>query len=329
MTRAGSLLFAAALVLGCRPEETPAGFGPETIQPDAVEAESGASVDARAIALGDLSLGWDAIPNLPKANAVADNRAGIEAFEAGDPQAALDAFEQALAEDPDYGWARFGRARALAALGRTNEAFAELAILLQADLPRFGPALRADEGLAAVREGPEGEMLEALHTRVEEAYAAAARTGALAWVYHPRGPLSPRTQQAHAPYENLRAVAFVEGRVVPLSGDHPLALGGVLDREAGRLMIVSGEIVVGDMWVVQPRKIGVSLYDLDHLDQPIFGRTRIDSREDVTQLPRNAIVAAIEDDAVRLGYRNLAYIAGEVTAMELSPDGKVAPGAVL
>ena len=121
--------------------------------------------------------GWAVLPNPPKAAAVADYRLGLDALERRDFETALATFDSALASDASYQWARYGRAQALAALGREREALPELFSVLEQDLPSFGALVSADELLADMRAGDHGEALDAFLAQLELAYAARIASG--------------------------------------------------------------------------------------------------------------------------------------------------------
>ena len=266
-------------------------------------------------------LGWASLPERPSARVEADNHHAKSQLEAGAFADALATLDAALARDPDYGWARYNRACALAHLRREEEAHAELFALMREDLPRFGPYVLADDQLAELRASPFGPRLEGFRLELNLAYAAALERGVTAWFYHPRSALSPRTNTPQAPYEDLRLGVFdpASARFVPLSPEHPLALGGLLERELGRLMMISGEVYEADMHVVQAKNIGVHVYALDALGVGWINERRLDARRPATENLRRAVAAALEPEAVRLSYYDLGYTPNTLSAL-VGPD---------
>lgn len=97
---------------------------------------------------------------------------GLAALAAGDPAAALEAFDAALAEDDLHADVHFGRGRALEALGRYEEARAAYLAAKDRDELRFRAPEAANEVLREVAAQEGATVVE-----VQEAFAARAEHG--------------------------------------------------------------------------------------------------------------------------------------------------------
>jgi tetratricopeptide (TPR) repeat protein len=315
MPHPSAVLAALVLVCACSRDggqrrEAPPVEPSASVTPDE-PAREGESEDPRERAASErapLELGWSSVPGPPTRTADAHNRRGLTLHRAGDYEQSLAAFDEALAVEPDYAWARYNRACALARLGQFEPAAAELERLLRADLPRFGPRLQTDDDLAELRGSAVGTALERAHEQIAAAYLAAVATGVTAVVYRDLD-WNPHVRRGLTGYEHLRLGVLdpQQGRFIPLSPELPTALGAWLDRDSKRLLVVTGEIVSADMWVVQPKDIGVHVYDLARLGVPINEAKSIDRRRPQTNDIRTAVSVALEGDSVRLTYHDLGY----------------------
>lgn len=310
VTRRPGLVLTSLAVLSCLACSSERGpVPPPRVASDEGTAEPSFSPSpARPAETAPLVLGWSTIPGAPTPAADAHNRRGLKLHRAKEYEQSLAAFDEALAVEPDYAWARYNRACALARLERFEAAAAELERLLREDLPRFGPRLRGDEDLAALRRSALGEALEHTHEQIAAAYLAAVATGVTAVIYR-EVEYDFDARRGLAAYDHLRLGVYdhQQGRFVPLSPELPTALGGWLDRATNRLLIVSGDVVSGDVWVVQPWNVGVHVFDLASLGVPINEAEAIDRRRPQTKTVREGVSVALEGDAVRLTYHRLDY----------------------
>lgn len=181
--------FALVLALAaCSDPPAPPPLAPEPLEPVPVEpAQSAPEVPAvappRCAALG-LSHAPVITPEAREANAAAlvHHAAGrFDESEAG--------FRAALDASPDHGSARFNHACALARLGRGADAWAELELLLCADLPTTAPRLLSDPDLESVRAAHD---VAAAIDEVAAQYRAAAGRGTplVSFVHGPEMPSS-------------------------------------------------------------------------------------------------------------------------------------------
>lgn len=262
-------------------------------------------------------IGWAQPPRPPTKIANQLNRRGLEHHRAGEYTQSLAVFEEAILADPDYVWSRYNRACALARLERFELASTELEQLLREDLPTYGPRLDRDEDLAPLLASEHGRALTATRARLAAAYRAAANTGIVAWSFSPRDTHDPKTATPRAPYSKLRLGIYQpeQRRFVPLSPEIDDALGGMLERESGHLLMVSARIVVGDVFVYQPIDVGVHVYDLDQLGVPINEATHVDGRRKETQDHRAGVAVALEGEFVRLTFDDLGYAPHDLTVL--------------
>lgn len=255
-----------------------------------------------------LAIGWTEILGAPDATAQQRHRRGLAQHEAGGCEAALASFEQALAIEPDSAWARYHRARALACLGRGDDAALELERLVLEDLPTFGPRWLGDEALAEARDTAEGQELDARLPAIREAYRQALATGVPAMTYH---ALEPRDAegQPRIPYEDLRLGVYEPAtrRFVPAVPAVPNALAGAFDRQADRALVLAGELVQGDIWLVQARRLDVRVFDLADPGRVVLEAIDVDARYPETDQIRVAVEAAVEGDDARVTLRQVGY----------------------
>lgn len=134
-----------------------------------------------------VAIGWDHLPRDPDAAARAANAEALRihghAMGATEEEArrvyegSLAAFERVAEAHPDYLFARFNVACALARLGRNEEAIAIMRELLARDLPTFGPRLDADPDLASLSAATGFAALVSYRDVLRARYAAALIEG--------------------------------------------------------------------------------------------------------------------------------------------------------
>ena len=297
-------LTAVLALLGCHVHGTGGGSAPPPVAEPATPDEPAPPGEPEA----PLAIGWTEILGAPDAAAEQQHRRGIAQHEAGRCEDALASFEQALAIEPDFAWARYHRARALACLGRGDEAVAELERLVLEALPTFGPRWAADEALAEARATAEGQELDARLPAIREAYRHAIATGVPAMTYHARKPRDAEGQP-RIPYEDLRLGVYdpAERRFVPAVPAVPNALAGSFDRQADRALVLAGELVAGELWVVQARRLDVRVFDLADPGRVVLEAVDVDARYPETDQSRVAVEAAVEGDDARVTLRQVGY----------------------
>ncbi|MEM7156041.1 MAG: hypothetical protein AAF799_24525 [Myxococcota bacterium] len=283
----------------------PTSTAPSTAEPD----------DASSV------VGWDSIPARPRAEASRANRQALAHHRAGRYAEALAGFDRALQLQPDHAWARYNRACARARLGNGEPVVSELEILLRSDLPTFLPRWHDDEDLAAIRESEAGRRLAARLPQIQAAYADAIARGILAMTYRPR-PLRDEDHQLRAPHRDLRLGVFdpQTRRFVPITPRVRGALGGLVDREAGRVLVLAGDLKMQDMWVVQARRLDVDVFPLDASGRPLVHARNVDVRPQTDEL-RSAVRAALEGDGARVTLDELMYNPADTRSLAVDADG--------
>jgi len=229
-------LCAAVLLVACgdgdgdRDEPTEA---PEPETPDlAPEPEAPAIDDAEPPAIG-----WDAIPEAPSDAAAALNREGLERHDAGDYEASAAAFARAVAAAPGWDIYRYNLAAALSRRGELGHAAEHLNALLARDLPSFGPRLRADPDLEALRESPHGARLRDTVDSVRGPWRDALRDGVIAVAFRPHeSDARPPTLRRGGVY------LHAERRFVPLGPRAPAARDLLVDREHELVVVRSWRV---------------------------------------------------------------------------------------
>jgi tetratricopeptide (TPR) repeat protein len=87
------------------------------------------------------------------------NAEGLQAYQAGDYQRALDLFEAGADEFPDSAVPAYNIACMYALLGRRDDALQNLRRALERDGERFGPAAREDADFDSLKDDPEFQEL--------------------------------------------------------------------------------------------------------------------------------------------------------------------------
>jgi hypothetical protein len=235
---------------------------------------------------------------------------------------ALASFEEALAVDPDDAWTRYHRARTYARLGRTADAVAEMEQLVLEDLPTYGPRWAAEEDLATARITAEGQRLDARLPAIRQAYRDAIAEGIPAMTYRARAPLDAEGQP-RIPHEDLRLGVYtpIHRRFVPAVPAVPHALVGYFDREADRALVLAGDVVMGDYWVVQARRVDVAIFDLADPGRVVLQATDVDERHAETDQMRVAVQAALEGDDARVTLQQLRYDPDGTLSLHVTASG--------
>lgn len=269
-----------------------------------------------------LAIGWSEIPGEPDPVAAQHHREGVAHHLTGRYEDALASLDQALAREPHDAWSRFERARVLARLGRTDEAVEAMELLLREDLPTFGPRWATDEPLATARATPAGQQLDALVPAIRESYRRAIGSGVPAMTYRVREPRDG-DGQPRIPHEALRLGVYEPGahRFVPAVPAVPNALAGYLDREADRALVLGGELVQGEIWLVQARRVDVAIFDLDDPGRSVLQATDVDMLHSETDQIRVAVQAAVEGDDVRVTLQQLLYDPAGTLSLRVSANG--------
>lgn len=266
-------------------------------------------------------MGWDSIPPLPQPQASRANRQALTHHRAGRYEKALAGFDRALELQPDHAWARYNRACARARLDNGEPVVSELEFLLRADLPTFWPRWHDDEDLAAVRESETGRALTARLPEIEAAYAEAIARGISAMTYRPR-PLRDDDHELRAPYRDLRFGVFDPRtrRFVPITPRVRGALGGLVDRKAGRALVLAGDLKMQDMWVVQARGLDVGVFSLEATGRPLVHARDVDVRRQTNEL-RTAVRAALAGEGARITLDQLMYDPAQTRSLQVTTDG--------
>lgn len=262
-------------------------------------------------------LGWSSQPLERNSEAYKLNRAGLKLHRAGDYKAALELFDKALTIDPEDQWARYNRACALSQLQQWEQASADLEQLLRQDLPTFGPKLAQDQDLQPLLQAPTyGSELRRQHEEIVQAYQDVIAKGIPAMTYRLRAYDDNRDASLqHQSYEDLQLGIYdpIRQRFIPTTPIIAHALAGLTDRDAKRALVVSGKIIRGDMWVVQPSDLGVHLFDLSQPGKVITQIEHLDRLRKPTREFRSGNSFAIDGDSVRVTYHSLTYAERELT----------------
>jgi tetratricopeptide (TPR) repeat protein len=309
-----------ATSLGCHPGGNSGAAGPSPTREPAEPAAPTEPTTPHEPA--SFVIGWAEIPGELDAVAGQHHREGVTQLRTAHYEAALASFDQALAIAPEDPWSRFDRARALARLGRADEAVAELERLVLEDLPTFGPRWAVDEDLAAARAAAAGRRLDARLPVIREAYRRAIGSGVPAMTYRARAPRDAKGQP-QVPHEGLRLGVYepTARRFVPAVPAVPGALAGYLDRQADRALVLAGELVMGEIWLVQARRVDVSIFDLDDPGRMVLHADDVDVRHPETHQIRVAVEAAVEGDDARVTLQQLLYDPKGTMSLRVTANG--------
>jgi hypothetical protein len=173
-------------------------------------------------------------------------------------------------------------------------AVVEIEGLLRLDLPRFGPLLSSDLRFELLRSSAYADELERVHTEVAIAYREALQQGVSAWVGRPSCSITGP--------EALRQGVWVPkfARFIPLSPVLPHAVGGLLDVNRGRLLMISAVFAPSRTHARAPVELGFHVYDLDALGVPIHAVEDLAKRRPELGGSRRGIHAALVGDDVHL-----------------------------
>lgn len=322
MLRSSSLTFLStvlAAVLGCHAPGaagSPGAPGHEPAEP-AAPHEPTAPLEPAPLAIG-----WSEVPGERDSTVAPHIDEGLAHHRAGRYEAALASFEQALVITPDDATARHGRAAALARLGRTREAVAEIERLVLEDLPTFGPRWTAAEDFARAHATAEGRRLDARLPVIRAAYREAIAAGVPAMTYRTRPPLD-ESAQPQIPHEDLRLGVYEPAtrRFVPAVPAVPNALAGTLDRESDRALVLAGDLVMGEIYLVQARRLDVAIFDLADPGRVVLQAIDVDARHPETDQIRVAVEAALEGDDARVTLEQLGYDPAGTRSLHVTVDG--------
>jgi tetratricopeptide (TPR) repeat protein len=325
MLRSSSLALVStvlAAVLGCH---EPGAARPPRAQsqpPDALVEPAAPGETSASPDLAAPPVGWARIPAARDPAGERLVRQGHAHHRAGRHEAALASFEQALVVAPDDPTIRHGRAAALARLGRTRQAVAEMERLVLEDLPTFGPRWSTSDDFAQARATAEGQQLEASLPMIRAAYSKVIAAGIPAMTYRARPPLDANGQP-QIPHEDLRLGVYdpVGRRFVPVTPAVPGALGGYLDRQAERALVLAGDLVMGDIWLVQARNLDVAIFDLADPGRAVLLANDVDAHHPETDQIRVAVEAALEGDDARLTLEQLGYDPAGTRSLRVTVDG--------
>jgi hypothetical protein len=303
---------------GCHDSRAP---GPAGSPPTRSPAEPAAPTEPAPREPAPLVIGWSEVPSEPDAAVLQHHREGLVHHGAGRFEEALASFDRALAADPDDAWSRFDRARTLARLGRQDEAALEIERLVLEDMPTFGPRWAADEDLASARAATEGQRLDARMPEIREAYREAIAAGVPAMTYRARPPRDEKGV-VQIPYEALRLGVYepTARRFVAAVPAVPQALAGYLDREADRALMLAGDLVLGEIWLVQARRLDVSIFDLADPGREVLAADDVDTRHPATDQIRVAVEAAVEGDDARVTLQQLRYEPKGTLSLRVTTD---------
>lgn len=316
-----SILTTSILSLGCQQHGASGSTQPPVAEPAAPERPAEPSVPA-VPAEASLAIGWAEIPGEPDAQALDHHREGLVHLGAGRHEDAVARFRHAVVLAPGFAWARYDLACALSLAGREAEAVTQMQRLVLEDLPTFGPRWAAEEDLAAARASAEGQRLDARMPAIREAYREAIASGVPAMTYRPRAPLDAK-RQPQIPHEELRLGVYLPAprRFVPAVPHVPGALAGYLDRQADRALVLAGDLVMGELWVVQARGLDVAVFDLDDPGRVVLQAGDVDLLQPETDKPRVAVRAAVEGDDVRITLEQLRYAPKGTLSLRVTADG--------
>lgn len=126
------------------------------------------------------------------------------------------------------------------------------------------------------------------------------------------------------PYEELRLGLYdpQARRFVPVTDPVPSALGGIIDREAERALVLAGDLVMGEIWLVQARRVDVRIFDLAQPGRVVLQADDVDARDPKTDRIRVEVEAALEgDDTARVTLHQLGYDPKSTASLRVTTDG--------
>jgi len=218
------------------PAETAAAVADHLHEPEGTEAPEALAV----------SVGWTERPPAPTdAQARAVQRA-LRTHSGGDYDASASAFRAVTEEAPDYGSARFNLACALSRTGDVAGAGAQIARLIEQDMPHYRHRLENDSDLEALRGSPTAAMIRARAAELEGEYETAVRQGApaVAW---------------GEGYVRAGVWVHSAGRFVPLGGSSRHSVAALTDVDHGVTVTVTKRADrTGDLEYA----FGVNVFDL-------------------------------------------------------------------
>jgi tetratricopeptide (TPR) repeat protein len=145
-----------------------------TVRPRGAEGPPGPEATPESQALPVVTLGRQVVATPPSQSARAAQERAERAEAAGDLEAALGAWRDALVETPDFDAAHFELARLLASQGAEDEAENEVRVALLHDVGRFLVRFREDPAFARLRERA---ALQTFVRALESAFAQAVAEG--------------------------------------------------------------------------------------------------------------------------------------------------------
>lgn len=151
----------------------------------------------------------------------------------------------------------------------------------------------------------------------------ALQRGIPALTYHTR-PARDAAGQPQIPYQDLRIGLYdpVARRFVPVTPAVPSALGGVIDRQAGRALVLAGDLVMGEIWLVQARRVDVSIFELAVPVRVVLEADDVDARHEATDRIRVAVEAGLAGDAAaRVTLAQLGYEPQGTASVLVRADG--------
>lgn len=316
-----SSLTALALSLGCQQHGASSTTEPPAAEPAAPERPA-KPAEPEAPFEASLAIGWAEVHGEPDDAARQHHREGLVHLNSGRHEDAVASFQHAVVIAPGFAWARYDLARALSRAGHEPEAVTEMQRLVLEDLPTYGPRWATEEDLASARASAEGQRLEARLPAIREAYREAIASGVPAMTYHARRPLDAE-RQPQIPHEELRLGVYLPAprRFVPAVPRVPGALAGYLDRQADRAIVLAGDLVMGELWVVQARGLDVSVFDLDDPGRVVLQASDVDELQAQTDQPRVAVRAAVEGDDARITLEQLRYAPETTLSLRVTTDG--------
>jgi hypothetical protein len=207
---------------------------------------SSTAVAPQASAVDISQLGFDSVPPMPKPSAVESNSRGMAYYKRHNIEEALKQFEKAVATSPEFTIARYNAAAMKALLSRNEESASVLRLLLAKDLPRFFPRVLTDPDFATFRTSTTGAALVEEMNTLRVSWLRAAQQGIpMVALVDPEILTSSEgiiRKYDQSPWVRVGVWIAQHARFLPLLPAIEQTLGGVVDVEHGRGMVVSGRI---------------------------------------------------------------------------------------